>query len=282
MSPEVVIADREKKHDVLTELNYWDHEADGEKPTPIFIGKRFLTNNRPQRSHELTVRDVSGDEDKYTLDKNGFQYLGHVTKEKDFVDPEKIETEYYAECEQLLREVTGASRIHLFNYKVRRGPTQWHHLMQGNLANRGPVRGAHVDQSYRGAELRLRWELPDEADELLQHRYQIINIWRPIKVIQKDPIGVADATSVPDADLVAGELVEDEYQGESWVARRSPTHRWYFKHRLSPKEVLLIKCFDSDKTVARRALHSAFGDPAYLDEDSRQSIEVRALVFYGA
>lgn len=268
------------KHDVQTILNYWDDPGDGSKPTPIIIGKGRITNERPHLPHEVVVSDVSGAEDHYTLDGNGFQYCRSPCKETEFIDDGKIETEYYPECEQLLKEVTGASRVHIFNHKVRRGPTHWHHLGLKNLANRGPVTKTHVDQSYDGAELRLRWELPEEADDLVRRRYQIINVWRPIKTIQKDPIAVADARSVPDADLVAAVMVEDDYHGEQWVVRHNEAHRWHYKHLLSPDEVLLIKCFDSKKSVARRALHSAFEDPTYRDRESRQSIEVRCLVLY--
>jgi hypothetical protein len=268
------------KHDVTTQLNYWDDPCDGSAPTPIFIGKGRITNERPHVPHKVVVSDVTGDEDLYTLDSHGFQYHRHESTEKEFLDNGVIETSYYAECSQLLKDVTGASRVHIFNHKVRRGPTHWHHLGLKNLANRGPVTKTHVDQSYAGAEMRLRWELPSEADELRKKRYQIINVWRPIKTIKKDPIAVADATSVPDADLVGAEMVEDGYKGESWVVRWNPEHRWYFKRDLGTDEVLLIKCFDSEAGLARRALHSAFEDEAFREEESRQSIEVRCLVFY--
>jgi hypothetical protein len=271
---------RVRKHDVIADMNYWDDPGDGSKPTPIFIGGGRITNERPHRPHSFTIHDVSEDQAHYTLDGHGFQYCHHVSKEKDFVDDHKIHDDYYPECERLLKEVTGAKRVHIFNHKVRRGPTQWHHLGLKNLANRGPVTKTHVDQSYDGAEMRLRWELPDEADELLKNRYQIINIWRPIKTILKDPIAVADANTVPDADLVAAEMTENGYRGEQWVVKHNPKHRWHFKHRLTPEEVLLIKCFDSDPSVARRALHSAFEDPTYRDMESRQSIEVRCIVLH--
>ncbi|KAH8599195.1 methyltransferase-like protein [Bisporella sp. PMI_857] len=269
-----------KKHDVSTELNYWDDPGDGSAPTPIFIGKGHITNERAHLPHKFIISDVSGDEGQYTLDGHGFQYLLSPSAEKDFIDDQKIEQEYYPECEKLLKELTGASRVHIFNHKVRRGPTQWHHLGLKNLANRGPVTKTHVDQSYAGAEMRLRFELPEEAAELVKKRYQIINVWRPIRTILKDPVAVADANTVPDEDLVAAVMVENGYHGEQWVVRHSPNHQWYFKHGLSPEEVLLIKCFDSRESVARRALHSAFEDPEYRDLESRQSIEVRCLVLY--
>ncbi|KAK0731043.1 hypothetical protein B0H67DRAFT_597001 [Lasiosphaeris hirsuta] len=278
--PPVVNGGGIQKHHVATTLNYWDDPGDGAAPTPIFIGKGRITNERPHRAHRFIVTDISGDEDQYTLDSHGFQYYRHESRENLFTDEQAIRTAYYDECEQLLKDVTGASRVHVFNHKVRRGPTQWHHLGLKNLANRGPVTRTHVDQSYVGAELRLRWEFPTEADELVKGRYQIINIWRPIEPILKDPIAVAGAASVPDADLVGAEMTEDDFKGESWVVRHSPNHQWYYKHRMTPQDVLLIKCFDSDTAVARRALHSAFEDPDHRNQESRQSIEVRCLVCY--
>ncbi|KAK3681222.1 hypothetical protein B0T22DRAFT_473060 [Podospora appendiculata] len=274
--------DQTSKHHVATTLNYWDDPGDGARPTPIFIGRGRITNERPHLAHSFVVTDVSGDEDTHSLDNDGFQYIRHTSQEKDFTVEEAIKTAYYEECEELLKSITEATDVHIFNHKVRRGPTQWHHLGLNNLANRGPVTRTHVDQSYAGAELRLRYELPDDADELVKRRYQIINIWRPIETILKDPIAVASAGSVPDADLVGAEMTEDDFKGESWVVRHNPDHQWFYKHQMTPQDVLLIKCFDSEKSVARRALHSAFEDPSHRDKESRQSIEVRCLVFYDA
>lgn len=45
----------------------------------------------------------------------------------------------YPECERLLKDVTGAQRVLLFNQKVRCGPTQWRHL--GGSYNTRPTAG---------------------------------------------------------------------------------------------------------------------------------------------
>jgi len=271
----------EQKHHVETTLNYWDDPGDGSPPTPIFIGKGHITNERPHLAHPFVVHDVRCDESQYSLDTAGFQYYRHRSQEKAFTNEDAIVSTYYDECKQLLRDITGASRIHIFNHKVRRGPTQWHHLGFSNLKNRGPVTKTHVDQSYAGAEIRLRWELPSESDELLKHRYQIINIWRPIATILKDPIAVADSRSVLDTDLVEADMTENGFPGKQWVVKYNADHRWYYKSRMEPEDVLLIKCFDSNEGVARRALHSAFEDSVHAGDVSRQSIEVRCIVLYG-
>jgi hypothetical protein len=59
---------------------------------------------RPAATVKATIHDISGDEDKYTLDSHGFQYVKHESIEKDFNDGEKIKEQYYPEIEQLLKD----------------------------------------------------------------------------------------------------------------------------------------------------------------------------------
>lgn len=71
---------------------------------------------------------------------------------------------------------TGASRVHVFDHKVRRGPTNWHSIKENNRLQKGPLRRAHIDQSYDGAYMVLKKHLPEEADSLMKKRFQIINV----------------------------------------------------------------------------------------------------------
>ena len=71
---------------------------------------------------------------------------------------------------------TGASRVHVFDHKVRRGPTNWHSIKENNRLQKGPLRRAHIDQSYDGAFMVLKKHLPEEADSLMKKRFQIINV----------------------------------------------------------------------------------------------------------
>lgn len=109
----------------------------------------------------------------------------------------------------------------------------------------------------------------------------VVQVWRPIKTVRKDPLAVADSRSVPDADLVAARIIYPREEKESWTILPGGSHRWYYLREQRPDEVLLIKCFDSDEAVARRAPHSAFVDPAHEGDEPRESIEARALVFHG-
>src|ERR1700761_463162 len=68
---------------------------------------------------------------------------------------------------------TGASRILIFDHTIRRAPSD---VRDVNGQLRGPARRVHIDQSYRASENRVKYHLPDEADELVKKRFQIINV----------------------------------------------------------------------------------------------------------
>ncbi|GJC90932.1 hydroxylase/desaturase asaB [Colletotrichum liriopes] len=247
------------KRNVQADLHYHKDNEDGSPPHPTYVDKPE-TYERPFETHSVKINDITGDEDKFTLDRNGFQIYQHQTIEKNFVDDAQIKASYYPETEQLLKTVA-ASR---------------------DRAARGPVQRVHIDQSYKAALSRVPYHLPADAEELLKGRVQIINVWRPIKTVQRDPLAVAEAGSVSDEDLVVTDLIYPNRRGETYAVRHKDGHQWYYKAGLSPDEVILIKCFDSKTDGrARRVPHTSFVDPsASQDVPPRESIEVRALVFH--
>lgn len=107
-------------HDVPTTLNYYtpigteapyQYVYDAPKDQP--------SHNLGNESHAVVVHDVRGRESEFTLDKNGFQFIKHESAEKDFLDDEKIEEEYYREVEELLKKEVGAKRVFIFDHTIR-------------------------------------------------------------------------------------------------------------------------------------------------------------------
>lgn len=98
------VTSSEKPHNVQTILNYYKDPGDGSPPPPTYAGRPETYNNKPVEPTPVTVTDISGHELDYTLDGNGFQIYYHESKEKDFLDDEKIKREYYPETEQLLKD----------------------------------------------------------------------------------------------------------------------------------------------------------------------------------
>ena len=129
--------------------------------------------------------------------------------------------------------------------------------------------------------------LPEEAETLLKGRVQIINVWRPIKTILRDPLGVIAANTVHEDELVPIKLIYPNREGETFSVRPAKEdrtdggHKWHYLFQQAPDEVTLIKCFDSKTDGrARRVPHSAFIDDEFENEAARESIEVRTLVFH--
>ncbi|KAF7556131.1 hypothetical protein G7Z17_g1672 [Cylindrodendrum hubeiense] len=263
---------------VTTQLHFHKDNEDGSPPHATYVD-RPETYARPSVAHDVAIHDVRGEEDKYTLDGNGFQIHKRGATEKDFLDDDQIKSSYYPEVEQLLKDVTGASRIFIFDHTIRR---QTPGEDSTDRSRRGPVQRVHIDQSYDASLSRVPHHLPEDAEELLKGRVQIINVWRPIKTVQRDPLALADAFSVFDSDLVVTELIYPNRRGETYAVRHNESQKWFYKSYLSPEEVILIKCFDSKKDGrARRVPHTAFVDPSSEpDAPPRESIEVRALVFH--
>lgn len=293
-----------EKHDVQTTLNFYKDNEDGSPPAPTYVGKPE-TYERPVNTQDVTIHDVTSDEDKYTLDSHGFQFVPSVSVEKDFLDDDQIKDRYYKEVDQLLKDVTGASRTFIFDHTIRRAVQDTRTASaekdkdstedaeavaaKHKAALRGPVRRVHIDQSYAAALSRVPFHLPDEADKLLKGRVQLINVWRPIKTVRRDPLTVAQAQTVGENDLVPIGLIYEVRKGETLAVRHNENQRWFYKHHQTPAEALLIKCFDNKAGVesdakykdrAKRVPHSAFEIPGTENEEGRESIEVRALVFH--
>jgi hypothetical protein len=143
----------------------------------------------------------------------------------------------------------------------------------------------HIDQTPKGAyQLLDRVLPPDVATEVTLHRWQIINAWRPLKTIQKDPLAVADSTTVPGSDLVPlKRLYPGGKEGENCAVKAGglSQHRWYYINQQQLDEVLIFKQHDSDlKAKTRGTPHCSFPYPGTEHLENRESIEVRAIVCY--
>jgi hypothetical protein len=259
------------------ELTYVTAETTDGKKHWVEGGVSEAKSNFTEEVHSVTITDLSLEtEFKPTLNENGFEILSHAAVEKDFLNEEAIKSGYYKEMEDLLKTHTGASRIFLFDHTIRKPNT-----------SRGPVSRVHVDQTTKAAYKRVERHLPELASSLIQKRFQIINMWRPIEnPAYKQPLAFADFASVNlKEDLYPTDRIDldnpDAEPGETLALAFNTTHKWYYHRDLAVDQVVLIKCFDSDGSYATFSPHTAFVDPqSDPEKPERQSIELRALVFY--
>lgn len=112
------------------------------------------------------------------------------------------------------------------------------------VSKRQPVTEVHVDQTLASATARVHLHLPPElAPSLLEHRFQIINLWRPIGHPAFDmPLTLCDFRTVDaERDLVAVARLSPERKGETYRVRWNPEHRWKYLKGMTPEEFVLIK-----------------------------------------
>ncbi|MBV8167215.1 MAG: methyltransferase [Alphaproteobacteria bacterium] len=223
--------------------------------------------------HPIEIQDARGREAEFSLDRNGFALVRAPSLVRDFYDPAEVERVYYPEVEQLLRERVGAARVVIFDHTVRNG---------GRNGGREHSRRVHNDHTVNSAPRRVRDHLGADADALLQHRFGIVNVWRPIRgPVLDSPLALCDAQTFTDADLIASDLVYSHVRGETSSVAYDPRHRWYYFSAMQPDEAVLIRVHDSaEDGRARLSFHTSFENPAAPGAPPRESIEVRALVFF--
>jgi len=222
---------------------------------------------------ETRIEDARGREQEFTLDRNGFQLVTSPSRVADFYSPEEVERIYYPEVERLVRETLGATRVQIFDHTVRNA---------ARTGAREPSRRVHNDHTLTSAPRRVRDHLGAAAPELLNHRFGIVNVWRPIRgPVQDSPLALCDARTFSNDDLIASDLVYPHVRGETSSVEYKPGHRWYYFSDQQPDEALLIRVHDSaDDGRARLSFHTSFENPLAPNAPPRESIEVRCLVFF--
>src|SRR5205814_6222548 len=95
----------------------------------------------------------------------------------DFFEIDELKREYYGEVEALVKKVSGATRVVVFDHTLRSGDEA---EREAKLV-REPVLNVHNDYTEWSGPQRVRELLPDEAENLLRRRFAIIQVWRAIK-----------------------------------------------------------------------------------------------------
>ena len=239
----------------------------------------------PQRTtendrHTVAIQNGRKILESLSLDEQGFTLTHHDTDMSNFYDKEEVRAVYYPELEQLVRKATGASKVLVFDHNVRCAAM----AERGENGAQRPVKSAHNDYTHKSGPQRVRDLVePAEAARLLEHRFAVINVWRPIVgPVEEMPLAVCDAQSIREQDLVPTDLVYRDRTGEVYQLAFSPEHRWFYFPNMQRTDVMLIKCYDSAQDGrARFSAHSAFRDPTSPpDAARRESIEARTLAFF--
>src|SRR6201999_1851216 len=185
--------------------------------------------------HQVPIFDGRAVANSFSLDREGFALVRHPTAVRDFYSDEEVRKIYYPAAEAFIKATLRADRVVIFDHTVRR-------RVEGTADIRGagprqPATRVHVDQTDLSGRNRVREHLPEEADELLKGRVQVINLWRPIRGPLRDsPLAMCDASTGAAADLVASDLIYPNRSGETYSVRFNPEHRWFYIPEMTTDE----------------------------------------------
>ena len=253
-----------------------------EKPVTYLSdpGTKTALRKAAYQEVEVTIRDARAMDGAFTLEGQGFTLAAEESVVSDFYDDEEVQAVYSAEVERLVKEASGAAEVLVFDHTVRAAEPS----ARRERKVREPVHVAHNDYTKRSAPQRVRDLLPAErAEALLEHRFAVVQIWRPIAgPVQDRPLAICDAQSIEEQDLIETDLVYADRVGEVLQLSHNPGHRWFYFPEMAPSEALVFKTYDSlADGRARFTAHTAFVNPAApADALPRQSIESRTLAFF--
>jgi hypothetical protein len=110
---------------VDVKLNYFVPPLNGE-PAYQNINVDPKLGHRPRNytieEQDVTIENLRGKENSVTLDTAGFQFYHHPAQHKTFLNDKEIKEEYYPESIELIKKLTGASKVVLFDHSTSSTP----------------------------------------------------------------------------------------------------------------------------------------------------------------
>ncbi|KAK3384247.1 hypothetical protein B0T24DRAFT_588827 [Lasiosphaeria ovina] len=268
----------------------WKDLYTKEKPFQVFANvpagsDEKLTNLVFEPGPPVTIHDLRGHEDGFSLDGNGFTVIrDEMPGSYDLDSRECMKNDVVPYLEDLVkRHVEGADFVRCFDWGFRKNVDMSVVKMDVNdkMQVLNPGKQVHCDQSPTGALGRLNNHAPEMRDKAKKGRLRIINMWRPLYHPAKDnTLAVCDGSTIDTSDLVEADHISTTYLGSTMYGLYSSNQRWHYLRNQTPEEVFLIKIFDSNFQVAAKcSLHAAF-DCTKVDQDAlpRESMEMRFIV----
>ncbi|KAG8667967.1 hypothetical protein FPOAC1_012809 [Fusarium poae] len=240
-------------------------------------------HNLQTEKKEVQIHDARGINP--SLEVNGFMLTSVSTTMKydDFRDEKLIETVYAKELEGHIKNLFGASVVKVIDYNVRRRHPKFPISTGKEYQYQQPANLVHIDFSPAEGINMLKRLYGNGADGILQHRWLIINAWRPLKGPLFDwPLAICDASTFePHRDGQDSDAVYPEWAYEHVLVHKHENQKWYYFSAMLESETILFKCADSKIGAQGPCPHGAFQLKENSHEErTRESVESRAIVMW--
>ena len=274
-----------------------------------FINRRFVApgvehNTGRYETHQVTIRDGRSIQDHFDLHVHGFVLTRHPSAVTDFFDKDQVDRVYPGEVADIVKSLTGATRVVTQGWMIRTSGDLSKHQRQAvvGYTHKGgvqpPAGEAHVDFTPERAETLAR-SLYEKTfpDGKGYSRFIASSLWRCFSPPPQDcPLALCDARSVgakegltntlfivdqlPSQEVMLGRMPNEDTALAAAIFPYNPNHRWWYFSNMTRDEVVLIKFHDSDRSKALRTPHTAFRDSSFADARPRESIELRSVAYF--
>ncbi|KAL8805665.1 MAG: hypothetical protein Q9182_001809 [Xanthomendoza sp. 2 TL-2023] len=213
-----------------------------------------ITNFRLEKQEPIKINSLRGCEQYFSFDKNGFTVmkLDDDLPYDDFSNAAGVRR-YLEVVAASLQKLLGADKVQVFQYVVRPGPEK-HSVEDTTLTILRFVNGIQSFQSRK----KVKDTTAEEAMSTFQQvngdgatlppdlRYQVVNVWKPLRGPLRDwPLALCDAASVQADHLVAADGVFKTRVTENLQVHYDADHRWYYLEDQKPSELLVFRQADS-------------------------------------
>jgi len=256
-----------------------------EKPT--FHAQDHARDNWAPDVRSVTFHDARTWSRPPTLEREGVCIAAHPTKIKNFEDREEVGAKYKGELEELIKGVTGASRVVGFRGGHMRFSQRTNRFKTGQ--NTQPAHFPHVDCTMKTAAGITESNPFGMKKEILKAGQRLVgyNVWRVVSQPPQDmPLSACDVRSVAWDDLVYADGVYDYgekpwMRAEAYLVKYNPAHRWIYFSNMRPDEALIFRAYENDDHGYPGAPHVAFADPTCPpDAPGRISVESRVYAIF--
>lgn len=243
------------KQQVRATFNYTKDLGDKLTELYFYESEKAKTIHEPgDDPYEMPVHSGWDKADSFSEDKEGFSihdFVPDYPSDK-WEDDALVQEKFYPQVVDFLKKTVGAKRVLVFDHTIRTMRNAQKKLTQeSKTSQRAPVSLVHCDYTAESGPLRVRQLLKDEAEDLLSRRVAFLNVWKPLNKVEENPLAMCDVTSSPENDFFKLFLRYRERNGENYVMRHNPEHKWYYFPEMTPDKVILLKTYDSDKSRAQ-------------------------------
>jgi len=232
------------------------------------------SESTPSEASLSTTREVLSE---LSLDTNGFRAHKSRNCSQGFFDPDEVKSVYYAEVERLLKRVTGAERVVVFDHIVR-NPLLAERGEKGSERRPGSCTTTIASSPRRAASRSLRRK-PTVCSRIASPKS---TSGARFAAQSKAHAGALRRPSLSAEDIVPADLVYRTCRRNLRLLY-NPKHRWYYFPRLERTRRSYSSATIPRRTAARVSARTRRSMTRIARPTQRRarSIEVRALVFPG-